>query len=115
MRFEMSDKRHSSLSEFSNYRCKESPGGFAKPMKPCVSTIDILLTSRNCELKDGEGCKESMIAPVSEAKFSGLRSAVKASRKIYSVHGVRRSDSSFGTSFFGSNRTDAEGLGSVAK
>ena len=45
MRFEMFDKRHSSLSEFSNYRCKESPGGFATPMKPCVSTIDILLTS----------------------------------------------------------------------
>jgi hypothetical protein len=52
MRFEMSDKRHSSLSEFSNYRCKESPGGFATP---CVSTRDILLTTRNCELKDGKG------------------------------------------------------------
>jgi len=55
MRFEMSDKRHSSLSEFSNYRCKESPGGFATPMKPCVSTSDILLTTRNCELKGGKG------------------------------------------------------------
>ena len=63
MRFEMSDKRHSSLSEFSNYRCKESPGGFATPMKPCVSTSDILLTTRNCELKDGKGCKESVITP----------------------------------------------------
>jgi hypothetical protein len=57
MRFEMSDKRHSSLSEFSNYRCKESPGGFATPMKPCVSTIDILLTTRNCGLKDGKAVK----------------------------------------------------------
>lgn len=61
MRFEMSDKRHSSLSEFSNYRCKESPGGFATD--EAVRTSDILLTTRSCELKDGKGCKESVITP----------------------------------------------------
>ena len=69
MRFEMSDKRHSSLSEFSNYRCKESPGGSATPMKPCVLTSDILLTTRNCELKDGKGCKESVITPVKRGQI----------------------------------------------
>jgi len=61
MRFEMSDKRHSSLSEFSNYRCKESPGVFATD--EAVWTSDILLTTRNCELKDSKGCKESVITP----------------------------------------------------
>jgi hypothetical protein len=59
MRFEMSDKRHSSLSEFSNYRCKESSAVFATD--EAVWTSDILLTTRSCELKDSKGCKESVI------------------------------------------------------
>ncbi len=46
-------------------------------MKPCVSTSDILLTTRNCELKDGKGCKESVITrearPNSQAGAHRLR------------------------------------------